>query len=80
MANRNVMDVIKEIILIIPAGEIELQNQLKIYSKKLWNKAPEQLISSDCWTPFIQLLNDYIPEIKEDWQINISTILKNVTN
>ena len=75
--SRNVDDVIKEILLIIPSNQIELINELKIYSKSLWNKAPEQLNSSDCWTPFIQILNNNIPEIKEEWQINILNILKN---
>jgi hypothetical protein len=75
--SRNVDDVIKEILLIIPEYEIKLVSQLKIYYKSLWNKAPEQLNSSDCWNPFIQILNDNIHEIKEDWQIKILNILKN---
>ena len=75
--SRNVDDVIKEILLIIPSTQIKLINQLKIFCKSLWNKAPEQLNSSDCWNPFIQILNDNIPEIKEEWQIIISDILKN---
>lgn len=74
---RSVIDVIKLLTNIIPKNEIELINELNKYVKTLYNKAPELLKSSDCWIPFIHILNYYIPDIIEDWHIQIDNLLKN---
>ena len=75
---RQVDNVIDAIIKIIPPNNIKLINELIKYKKnELWNKAPEALESSDCWYPFIEILNNNIPEIKEEWQIEIRNYLLN---
>jgi hypothetical protein len=76
---RHIDDILKIIIKIIPKQEETLLNELDIFAKSLWNKAPEVMRGSDCWIPFIQILNNNIPEIKEDWQIEIFNIL-NIPN
>jgi hypothetical protein len=45
------------------------------FKEDLRYRAPELQISYECWDPFIKLLNTHIPNIKEDWQIEIREIL-----
>ena len=74
---RSVLDIIKQILNIIPENEIQLINELNKYVKTLYNKAPELLKSADCWMPLIHILNYYIPDIIEEWHIKIDNLLKN---
>jgi hypothetical protein len=75
--HRSVIDVIKLLSNIIPRNETELINELNKYVKSLYNKAPELLKGTECWLPFIHILNYYIPDITEDWHIQIDILLKN---
>jgi hypothetical protein len=77
---RDVTNVIKEVIKIIPQGENELIKELKIYDDSLWNKAPELLQDGYCWQPFINILNKFIPLIEKDWHKEIQIILNNNYN
>jgi hypothetical protein len=74
---RLVIDVIKQIIPIIPEDKTELMDELQTFKKSLWNKAPELQRNADCWVPFIQLLNKHIPDIVDGWHIEIQYILQN---
>lgn len=74
---RSVIDIIKQVVNIVPTNEIELINELNKYTRTLYNKAPELLKGSDCWFPLIHILNYYIPDIKEEWHIKIDNLLKN---
>ena len=74
--NRSVIDVIKLVAQIIPENETELIVELSKYVKSLFNKAPELLIGAECWIPFINILNQYIPDMKEVWHIQIDELLK----
>ena len=73
---RSVFIIIEKILTIIPENYIELINELKKYKNSLFNKAPELLIGQDCWIPFINILNYFVPVIEEDWQIEIKNILQ----
>lgn len=72
---RLVEEVLEQIIKIIPKTELLLIHHLNKFRASLDHKAPEMRRSSDCWKPFINILNYYIPEKKHDWQIQIREIL-----
>ena len=77
---RSVKDVLQQILLVIPDTEDKLLTELinfTIYELKY--KAPELLISSDTWICFLQILNRFIPEQKEEWHLEIKRILENKT-
>jgi len=74
---RSVDDIIEEVLQIIPTTENKLIIEINNFKDTLGNKAPEVLKSSDCWIPFIHILNRNIPYIKDDWQIKIRNLLAN---
>lgn len=74
---RLVNDIIRVVLEIIPESETILINELKNYKKSLFNQAPESLSGSHCWIQFINILNNHIHDIKEEWQIKIRDILNN---
>jgi hypothetical protein len=73
----NVIDVYIKIIKIIPDNEINLKSELELYINTLWNQAPEILVSKFCWIPFINILNNNIPNIYKDWHFEIRKIITN---
>jgi hypothetical protein len=77
MTGRDVKEIIITIMEIIPETEIELLKDLNILKDNLAFKPPELRKTGYCWIPFTNLLNNYIPEIKEEWQIKIQNILHN---
>jgi hypothetical protein len=74
---RNIIDISKQIVDIIPKNEIQIINEIENYIRPLWNQSPEVLSGSLCWTHFTSILNEQIPIISEDWQIKIRTIINN---
>ena len=60
---RDVQDIIKEIMKIIPKNEIVLINEINRYSETLWNQSPESLTGPYCWSHLIAILNRNIPII-----------------
>ena len=75
--SRSVVMVIEDILKIVPLDQVELINEINIYKKSLWNKAPETLLIGETWIPFIMILNKFIPDIRENWQIEIHQFLNN---
>ena len=69
--------VLKQVMKIIPESETNLINELNKFKKTLDYCAPEMRMASECWVPFIGILNYYIPKIEEEWQIKIRDILNN---
>ena len=74
---RLVEDILKEILKIIPSSEENLIHDLYNFKLSLHNKAPEVQRGSDCWIPFVNILNLHIPLIKDEWHIIIKDILLN---
>ena len=74
---RNIIDISKQIMDIIPKNEIQIINEIENYITPLWNQPPEVLKGSLCWTRFSLIFNKHIPIISEDWQIKIRTIINN---
>ena len=72
---RSIIDVIKQIIDIIPKNEIQLINKIENFIKPLWNQPPELLNCSLYWRPFLLILNEEIPIVSEDWQIKIKKLI-----
>ena len=74
---RNIIDISKQIIDIIPKNEFQLINKIENYIRTLWNQPPEVLKGSLCWSQLSSILNEHIPVISEDWQIKIRIIINN---
>jgi hypothetical protein len=74
---RKVTNVLTKILLIIPDSEKPLINALKKFENSLSHKAPELLRSLDCWVPFIEILNRFIPIKESEWHLKIKEILEN---
>ena len=77
---RFVEDVLKQVLEVIPSCEAELIKELYLFKESLHNKAPEMRRSSECWQPFINILNYFIPNKEEEWHIKIKDILENTVN
>ena len=75
---RLVEDVLKEIMKIIPNSEEKLIKELNNFnSLTLYYSAPEIQRGPECWVPFIDILNFFIPKKEEEWQLKIRDILNN---
>ena len=76
---RLVSDIIIMVLEKIPGEEIKLIQCLRSYYGSLWNKSPEVLKCTDAWTPFLNILNSFIPVIHKDWHHKIYDIVKGDT-
>ena len=74
---RYVDDVIIKVLQFIPESEINIRNALINYKLSLFNKSPEALKTSDCWLPFINIMNSFITDFDENWKIIIRNIICN---
>lgn len=74
---RCVSEIIDKILGYIPITEAELRDEILTYQNSLWNKAPELLRTSECWTPLQIILNKNIQEINTDWKSNVLRIYNN---
>ena len=74
---RSVSDVLMDILLVIPVSEKLLIDQLHKFNQDLDYKAPELLVAAESWFEFVNILNNFIPNKTEDWQIKIRDILNN---
>ena len=74
---RNVIDILKIIIEIIPKNELDLLDELNKFATSLWNQAPELLTGKYLWLELMNILNRKIPNITEDWQFKIKKIINN---
>lgn len=77
MSGRSVIDVITQILPIIPDKEKELKQKIQKYKASQSHRAPEVLIGSICLVPFIDMLNSHITEFDEEWKIQMRTIINN---
>jgi hypothetical protein len=75
--NRNVADIIKPILEIIPKTETQLIIEITNFNCTLWNQSPESLKSWYCWSQLVSILNEFIPIVSEEWQINVQCLMKN---
>jgi hypothetical protein len=74
---RSIIDVIIAMLKVIPKEEEKLINELKRYTSSLWNQAPETLGHSYNWIPVYKILNDNIPNIDNEWKIQVKKIFNN---
>ena len=65
---RCVVQIIGDIIKVIPKEENKLINELEEYGNSCWNKAPEVRRSGYCWNPL---------QIDTEWKKNIVNIFNN---
>ena len=62
---RLVSEVLNKILPLIPESEKKLLDELEKFKLELFYKADELQRGSDCWIPFINILNFYNPNISE---------------
>lgn len=74
---RSIIDVIQAMLKVIPKEEEKLINEIKRYTSSLWNQAPETLCNSYNWLPVNIILNDNIPNIDNEWKIQLKKIFNN---
>jgi hypothetical protein len=72
---RDLEDIIVIIQKFIPENEFELHNSLNKLLQKLSFQSIEVRKGSYYWIIMINILNKYIPVIKEEWQIKIRDII-----
>jgi hypothetical protein len=65
---RSVVDVISQLIPLIPTEEEALILELEKYSNTLWNIAPELLSTRAYWVPLSQILSTHILDIDVEWK------------
>jgi hypothetical protein len=74
---RSIIDVIKDILEVIPNEEEKIIHELKTYMKSLWNQAPEALCTKYIWLPVYNILNNNIENINNEWKIQVKKIFNN---
>jgi hypothetical protein len=77
---RDVYDIVKQIMDLVPDSEVELLYQLRKFQDGLWNQAPELRISAMFWKPLGNILNKNIDSFEEDWQKKILKLFNNVSD
>jgi len=60
--------VINQILRVIPSSETKLTDALVNYRDSLWNQSPESLYTSHNWIPLINILNNHIKVVNNDWK------------
>lgn len=78
--SRDVYDITKQIMDLVPDSEVELLYQLRKFQDGLWNQAPELRISAMFWKPLGNILNKNIDSFEEDWQKKILKLFNNVSD
>lgn len=74
---RSIIDVIKAMLKVVPKEEEKLINELKTYTRSLWNQAPETLLAYYNWIPVCIILNDNIINVDNEWKIQVKKIFNN---
>ena len=74
---RDVGDICKQIMDIVPDSEVELLYQLRKFYDTLWNQAPELRKSTIFWKPLGNILNQNIDSFEQDWQKKILNLFNN---
>ena len=73
---RNVVDVIDQVLGIVPEAEKELRGRLEDLRRNAKYKAPE--VMRDIWSGMGHLLNDSLPfPPKEEWQWKVAATFAN---
>lgn len=73
---RNICDVIDEMVLFIPENENSLVRQLEKLRYSASFSAPE--MQSFWWNEVASVLENYIPDIDEEWKIQIGIIFNGI--
>jgi len=74
ITERSVLKVIHYILKEIPENEEKIIEEILDYSHSLWNKAPEVLITSECWFPLQCILSKYILDFNTEWKIKVLAV------
>jgi len=75
---RSVLTIIHFILKEIPDSEEKLIDEILNYSDSLWNKAPEVLLTSECWFPLQCILSKYILDFNTEWKIKVLALFNDV--
>ena len=71
---RCIVDIIDQLLHVIPDEELYLKNILTDYKISLWNKALEVKRSRECWLPLKNILEQHITNLEDDWKKQLFNI------
>ena len=74
---RDVYDICKQIMDLVPDSEVELLYQLRKFHDGLWNQAPELRVGGQFWRPLGDILNKNIESLDQEWQKKILKLFNN---
>ena len=74
---RSVIDVMNEILQLVPESETTLITEITKYKETLWNQSPEALKTEYCWKPFQSIMNRNIKNIDTEWKRDLLKIFNN---
>lgn len=74
---RSVIDIICNLLEVIPKDELKLITEIENYKNTLWNKSPEALKHSYCWVPLTTIMENNISFIDTDWKKQLIAIFNN---
>lgn len=71
---RQIDDILAQIIAVIPEDETELISNIKNYNKDLFNQAPELRNNGVFWVALQKTLQENIPNIDTPWKQQVVKI------
>lgn len=74
---RCVVDVMNEILKLVPEDETTLITDITKYKETLWNQSPEALKTEYCWMPLQNIMNRNIKNIDTEWKRDLLKIFNN---
>ena len=71
---RQIDDILAQIIAVIPEDETEIIKNIKRYDKDLWNRAPELRNNGVFWIALQNVLQENITDIDTPWKQQVVKI------
>jgi hypothetical protein len=71
---RQIDDILAQIIAVIPEDETEIIKNIKRYDKDLWNRAPELRNNGVFWIALQKTLQENITDIDTPWKQQVVKI------
>jgi len=71
---RSAVDVMDEILRVVPDSETTLITEITKYKETLWNQSPEALKTAYCWKPFQSIMNRNVKNIDTEWKRDLLKI------
>jgi hypothetical protein len=74
---RSVVDVMDEILQLVPESDTTLITEITKYKETLWNQSPEALKTEYCWLPLQYIMNRNVGLIDTEWKQELLKVFNN---